>query len=252
MRSSIANASMSFPAAALIALAISVAVAACGGSGDGGGDDEGDEGDVDSGLGPQCGFAGDDFLPYAVGYRWSYRITDLESGERTVKDQRIDPEMNHPKYGPVVVQVTGKINGETISLSRREGDRVLRFQQEDRDENGALERTTIYEPPQIRIDETSEHLAVGAEWDEAYTEIELDPKGTEVQRTETIDHIEVIGDDDRCDSPMGEFRCLRFRRTRIAGGVAEKEFQFARGIGKIREIGGNQLEELTDCRTGGP
>ncbi len=31
------------------------------------------------------------------------------------------------------------------------------------------------------------------------------------------------------------------------GGIAEKEFHFARGVGKVTEIGGNQLEELTAC-----
>ena len=54
-----------------------------------------------------------------------------------------------------------------------------------------------------------------------------------------------------CDSPMGEFSCLRVRRTRITGGMAEKEFHFARGIGKVREVGSNQLEELTACGPGG-
>jgi hypothetical protein len=232
-------------------------LAACGGGGGGAGGDGGgdggddDDGEVDAGGldagGSRCGFAGDDFLPYAAGYTWSYRLTDLEDGERAIKEQRIDPQVDHPDYGPVVVQVTGKLDGQTVSLTRREGDRVLRFEQEDRDATGALERTTLYDPPQIRIDESSERTELGAAWDEAYTEIVLDPDGVEIMRVDTIDHLEVLGVDDPCDSPMGQFRCLRVRRTRLAGGVAEKEFHFARGIGKIREIGSNQLEELTGC-----
>lgn len=234
-----------------IATAALAALAAC----DGGGDDADDGGDdaaddaADDGGGDavDCDFDSDDYLPYAAGYTWSYRLTDLDDGERAIKEQRIEPEMVHPDYGAVVVQVTGKINGETISLTRKEGDRVLRFQQEDRDATGALERTTIYDPPQIRIDESSEHIQVGAAWDEAYTEIVLDPAGVEIMRVDTVDRSEVLGVDDPCDSPMGEFSCLRVRRTRLAGGVAEKEFHFARGIGKIREVGSNQLEELTAC-----
>lgn len=233
------------------ALALVLALPACGGGGDDD-DDDGDgggdagDGTADGGTAASCGFAGDAFLPYEVGYRWTYRLTDLDTGARATKDQRIDPEIDSD-YGPVFVQVTGKIDGETISLGRREGDRVLRFQQEDRDATGAIERTTIYDPPQVRIDETSEHTAAGAAWDEAYTEVVLGPDGAELMRVETVDHNEVIGADDPCDSPMGEFRCLRVRRTRTAGGTAEKEFQFARGVGKIREIGSKQLEELTDC-----
>ena len=245
------------------ALAVALALAACGGGGssddgddaddaDDTGDDADDTGDdvdggPDAGQTAQCGFAGDDFLPYAAGNRWTYLLTDLDTGDRATKEQRIDPEFEHPEYGLVFTQVTGKINGSTVSLARREGDRVLRFQQEDRDAADALERTTIYDPPQVRIDESPEHTVMGAEWDETYTEIELDPDGVELSRIETVDHNEVLGEDDPCDSPLGEFRCLRVRRTRVAGGVAEKEFHFARGIGKIREVGSNQLEELSAC-----
>ena len=238
-------------AASASALVVAAALAGCGGeSRDGGGPDGGVDpgGDAggDGGAGV-CGFAGDAYLPYAAGNTWTYRLTDLDSGQRATKEQRIDPEIDDPVYGAVLVQVTGKVNGETISLTRREGDRVLRFRQEDHDATGALERTTIYDPPQIRIDETGEHLALGAAWDEAYAETVTDPQGTELSRTDTVDHLEVLGVDDPCDSPMGEFRCLRVRRTRLQGGVAEKEFHFARGIGKIREVGSNQLEELTAC-----
>jgi hypothetical protein len=234
---------------AITAAAAAATAAACGGGGgDGGGDGGGgDDAGVDAGPDVSaCGFAGDAYLPYAPGYTWSYRVTDLGDGERVVKEQRIDPEMDS-SYGPVVVQVTGKLDGETVSLTRRDDDRVLRFQQEDHDATGAIERTTIYDPYQVRIDESAEHVALGAEWNEEYTEIEIGPDGVEVSRVDTLDQLRVLGVDDPCDSPMGEFRCLRVRRTRLAGGVAEKEFHFARGIGKIREVGANQLEELTGC-----
>lgn len=242
-----------------LAAALALVLAACGGGsadddtdgddtgGDGGTDGVDLDGGPDAGPTSQCGFASDDFLPYAAGNTWTYVLTDRQTGDRATKEQRIDPEFEHPDYGLVFTQVTGKINGSTVSLARREGDRVLRFQQEDRDATDALERTTIYDPPQIRIDESPERTVLGAEWDETYTEIELDPDGVELGRIETTDHNEVIGEDDPCDSPLGEFRCLRILRTRAAGGVARKEFQFARGIGKILELGSNQLEVLSDC-----
>lgn len=220
-----------------------VLLAACGG----GGDDDGSGADGGSGEG-ECGFAGDSYLPYEVGYSWTYRLTDLGSGERATKEQRIDEEMEHPDFGDVVVQVTGKLSGETVSLARREGDRVVRFQQEDYDSTGALERTTTYDPPQIRIDETAEHLEADAEWDESYTETIVDDLGVETS-VQTTDHWTVLAVDDECESPLGTFTCIRLRKTRTEGGVAEKEFHFARGIGKIREVGANQLEELTACGT---
>jgi hypothetical protein len=238
-----------------MASALALCLSACGGGGDDG--DDADDGQSDAGdgdAGPPvspCGFDGDDYLPYAAGYTWTYRLTDLDDGDRATKEQRIDPGTDHADYGSVMVQVTGKLNGETISLTRREGDRVLRFEQEDRDATGALERTTIYEPPQIRIDESPEHIAVDAMWNEQYTETVLGPDGELLTQNPTTDQVQILGVDIPCDSPMGEFRCLRVRRTRTVGGVAVKEFLFARGIGKIREVGANQLEELTDCAVAG-
>ena len=214
-----------------------LAVAACGG-----GDDDGSDG----GGTELCDFGTDDYLPFAPGFTWTYTVTDLGTGERETKEQRVDPETEHPEYGPVLTQVTGKLNGSTISLMRKDGDRVVRFEQEDRDETDALEQTTFYDPPVIRIDESAERTVADAEWDEEYTETVEDPiNGTTM--VATVDHWQVLGVDEPCDSPLGTFSCIRLRRTRVTGGIAEKEFHFARGVGKVREIGDNQLEELAAC-----
>jgi hypothetical protein len=220
--------------AAILAAASLILFAGCGGDDDGGGD---------SGM---CGFDSDEYLPYQAGFSWTYQITDLVSGQKETKEQHLEPEMEHPDFGTVLTQVTGKLNGTTISLTRKEDDRVLRFQQEDRDATDALEKTTTYDPPEIRIDESADRIVAGAEWDESYTETIEDPvNGTTA--IATVDHWEVLGVDEPCDSPLGTFMCLRVRRTRTMGGIAEKEFHFARGVGKVREIGSNQLEELTAC-----
>ena len=229
-------------ALAILAAGSLLAASGCGGDDDAAGGDGGAAGD--------CGFDSDDYLPYEAGFTWTYRITDLVSGATETKDQLLEPETEHPEYGTVLTQVTGKLNGTTVSLVRREGDRVLRFEQEDRDTSGALEQTTTYDPAQIRIDESSERTAAGAEWDEEYTETIDDPvNGTTV--IPTVDHWVVLGVDEPCDaadgSGLGPFSCIRLRRTRTMGGIAEKEFHFARGIGKVKEIGANQLEELTAC-----
>lgn len=217
-------------AGALVALA---ALAGCSGDDDG------------SGSGT-CGFDSDEYLPYQPGFSWSYSITDLVSGAKEIKEQHLEPEMEHPEFGSVMTQVTGKLNGSTISLVRKEGDRVLRFQQEDRDASDVLEKTTTYDPAEIRIDESAERTMADAEWDEEYTETIDDPvNGTTV--IPTVDHWVVLGVDEPCESPLGMFSCIRLRRTRTMGGIAEKEFHFARGIGKVREIGANQVEELTAC-----
>ncbi len=217
----------------MLAAGTLVALAGCGG-------------DDDGSVSGTCGFDSDDYLPYQPGFSWSYSITDLVSGAKEIKEQHLEPETEHPEFGSVMTQVTGKLNGSTVSLVRKEGDRVLRFQQEDRDASDALEQTTTYDPSEIRIDESAERTMADAAWDEEYTETIDDPvNGTTV--IPTIDHWVVLGVDEPCESPLGMFSCIRLRRTRTMGGIAEKEFHFARGIGKVREIGANQVEELTAC-----
>lgn len=220
---------------AILAAGCLLAAIGCGGGGD---DDGGDA---------TCGFDSDEYLPYQPGFTWTYRITDLVSGATETKEQRLEPEMEHPDYGSVMTQVTGKLNGSTISLVRKEDNRVLRFEQEDHDASDALEQTTTYEPPAIRIDESPERIVADAEWDEEYTETIDDPVNG-ITVIPTVDHWVVLGVDEPCgEEPIGPLTCIRLKRTRTMGGIAEKEFHFARGVGKVTEIGGNQLEELTAC-----
>src|SRR5262245_42416324 len=163
----------------------------------GGGDDSG----------PDCGFGTDEYLPYQAGFTWTYAITDLSSGEQAVKEQRIDPEIDSD-FGRVLVQVTGKIDGMTVSLVRRENDRVLRFQQEDQDKAGNVQKQSIYGPAEIRIDESADHTMEGASWDESYTETITDAAGGPPVVIATVDHWEVLGVDVACESPLGSFECI--------------------------------------------
>jgi hypothetical protein len=202
---------------------------------------DGDPGTIAEDL---CGFGSERYLPYQPGFTWTYQITDVGSGQRKIKEQHLEGEVEHPDFGRVIVQITGKLAGSTRSLLRVDGERVVRFLQEDRDAGGAVERTTTYDPGQIRIDES--RLDVGATWTESYQETQAEPAGAPVVST-TTDRWEVIGLDVPCRSPAGTFECLHLRRSRVEGGVAVKEFLFARGVGKIRESGDSQIEELAAC-----
>lgn len=217
------------------------AFAACGG-----GDDDDATVDVDAGDDGPCGFE-DRYLPYQVGYQWNYRVTDLGNPDVTTKNQVLTME-DDPDLGSVIVQTTTKATGSTVSALKREADSVLRLRQEDRDELGALERTTVYAPGQNRLDEAPANLVVGAEWDDIYTVTVTDAVGNPVSTGERTDHWEVLGIDVDCSSPLGDFSCLHVRRQRIAGGVSDKQFFYAKGIGKVKEVNANQVEELVSCQ----
>ncbi len=236
------------PLRLLLVSLLAVPLAACGGGSGGGGGtpDGGGGGGADSGASP-CGFASTDYLPYQVGNHWTYQVTDLGNGQHDTKDQSLGPEMTDPTFGDVVVQTTDKANGQTVSYLQPDGDQIIRLYQEDHDATGALQQATTYDPSELRIDESDGHLAAGAAWDQTYIRTVNDPQGTLLTQTHIVDHWEVLGVDVACDSPLGTFTCVRLHKVRTQGGVADKEYFFARGVGKVREVGGNQLEELTSC-----
>jgi hypothetical protein len=224
----------------IISLAL---LAACGDDGNSTTDGGGPDGDPAT----ACGFGSDRYLPYDVGFTWTYRITDLSSGAKETKEQSIDEQREDPTFGTVTVQTTGKLNGSTRSLVKLDGDRIVRVQQEDIDAAGAVEKTSVYDPGQLRIDESAARLTAGAAWDESYTTTETPALGGVPVMTAVVDHWEVLAASVPCESALGTFDCVRLKKTRTTGGTSMKEFFFARGVGKVKEAGDSQLEELTAC-----
>jgi hypothetical protein len=194
----------------------------------------------------ECGFA-QELLPFDVGDSWTYTVTELSTGERTQKSQRIESAPDHPDYGPVVKQITDKANGRADSLLRKEDGQVLRFEQQDFDLNGVLERTTVYDPARLRIDESDARIADGATFTDSYQETTTDAVGGGVVTAAVVDEWEVLGVDVSCESVLGSFECIQLRRVRTAGGTSDKQFFFALGIGKVKEVGTKSVEDLVDC-----
>lgn len=217
---------------------------ACGG---------GSSSDPDSGVnGNDCEQGGKSasnrYLPTTVGDVWRYDVTDPTGVDpQTIKRQEITEEfVPDGETEPVFVQETTKNTGRTVNWMRVVGESTVRVQQQDYDVNGVLERTTRYEPYRLRLDESAERLAQGATWDETYTEIVYDPNGVELQRIDAIDQWTIMAVDMPCATPWGELSCIHVHREQIQGGIAIKDYFFARGYGKIREEGG-QIETLKGC-----
>ncbi len=216
-------------------LAVAFLVAACGG----------DDGPT---VSDECGFA-DRLLPFEAGYSWEYRVTDLSTGVRTTKMQSLgatpvtDPAFPGEMF---IEQTTIKANGQTVSKLKLEGDAIIRFVQEDFDDVGDSERVTIYMPGKLRLDEAAARLTVGTTFTENYTATVTETGGTATS-TDITESWEVISESSPCTSPLGNFDCTVIRRSRTVGGTSTKDFHFAKGIGKVREEGLSQLEEVVGC-----
>lgn len=218
-------------------LGLAVACVACGG----GGDDDPDGG----GAGGDCSMGGtasnDRYLPFDVGNHWRYRVTAAgDPSDISTKTQDLTDEGDD-----LITQTTQKGGGSTVSKLDIVGDAVMRFSQEDYDSTDMLLMTTYYEPDgKARIDEDPARLMMGATWDETYTKRVVPAMGAEIMTTVT-DTWTVMGVDVACSSPLGDYSCIHLMRERD-NPVIVKEYWYARGIGKVREEGG-QIEELLGC-----
>jgi hypothetical protein len=135
---------------------------------------------------------------------------------------------------------TEKANGSTVSWQEDRCTSIVRHREQSFDSANAMESDQFYMPSKLRIDETAEHLSVGARWTVAYEEVEIDPVAgeTRVSKDETWS-VEAIGES--VTVPAGTFTTVRLRK--ITSGEADKQFWFAAGVGKIKEEG-EQREEL--------
>ncbi len=191
-----------------------------------------------SGLVAACGSeppdlpdAGESLFPVAVGNRWEYRVED-STGDVTAKVQTITSTRAD---GFLFQTVRG--DRETFSVQRIDAEgRLIRVSEYSTKIGVVVERITFV-PYDVRVD--VDEIEVGAKYTQTYLE-DHDPLDgfPDVEKTQTFT-VESI--DDPVSVPAGSFRAIRIRRT-TAGGPA-KTYWFAKGVGKLKEAGG-QLEEL--------
>jgi hypothetical protein len=207
---------------------------------------------IDAGAGGEdgggCGAAvGERLLPLAVGNRWTYRVTDQDG---TVVDKKTSVEAYEDaggrKAGTMAFRIrTEKTDGVTVSWQQDRCDAVARHHEQGFLLDGGLESDEYYQPYKLRIDETEAHVASGASWVLGFTEVAVDPvtkAETSKAKTETWS-VEGVGE--VITVPAGTFTCLHVRKVGLEDGQADKQFWFAPGVGKVKEVG-SQTEELVE------
>lgn len=127
----------------------------------------------------------------------------------------------------------------TISAQRLDGTKLIRLSETTYDVD-VLDQRFRYSPSALRVD--TEQTTLGATYSSTHLEEELDAAGTiippalNIARTFTVEAV-----DESVTVPAGTFSCVRLRRDTVGG--ASKTYWFARGVGKVREVGG-QIEVL--------
>lgn len=219
----------------LLAIATSSLVA-CGGGG-GGNDPDGPPGG--------CPTSGR-YLDLPVGASFTYRVTDVGNGQVTQKVQTVGAteDVGGAKAGVIANRVTTtKPGGMTISWQEDTGDTVVRHREQDM--SGATLTDEIYNPSKPRMDDTAAHTAAGASWQVSYQEV-VTTQGQGTTMADKVEDWNIVAVDTMISVPGGEFCTIQVHRVSRVGGTigSDKTYYFARGIGKIKEEGDSQIEEL--------
>lgn len=184
--------------------------------------------------------------PLAVGFSWSYRVTDLETGADATKTRVIEAleDIGDRKAGIQGFRMrVENANGYSVSWHEDLGEDVgvVRHREKAFDGN-VLEREEYYDAHKLRVSERPEHRVAGASWTETYLETRLEPgmpeEADEKVRTWTVEAVA-----ESVTVPAGTFDALRVRRASPAGGT-DKILWLVEGIGMVREHDMIEAEEL--------
>jgi hypothetical protein len=194
----------------------------------------------------------DSYFPLVSGNSWAYVVIDQESDETSSKTQRVEGREPVPGREEIVAyRLTTEKAGaiSTVSWQDERDLELVRFLEHSLDFDGSVRAIESYDPYKLRLDQKPEHLNVGATFSQEYAETHTNV--VEQTTSELAKHEEWLVEavDEMVTVPAGTFECLRLRRSGDATQPI-KTFFFARGVGKIKETGG-QTEELASYELDG-
>ena len=255
-RSSMSIQSASVAIVANMAITLCLGVAACGntdpGTLTGSAGMSGGAGSGGTGLGGAGGSGMGDvsqLLPIKTGNSWTYLVT-VTGESPTPKTQTVMEQGpvggTGPNAGVTAFRfVTNKgLDGmdETVSWQARVGTRVVRYREQSymRTAPHALELEEHWTPHKLRVDESPAHMVAGATWTETDQETKL-PVGGTVLTVPVEERWTVTAERQPVTVQGRSYEVMIVMKTST---TSAKTYWWARGIGKVKEIGDNQTEEL--------
>ena len=220
-------------------------LAACGG-GDGDNGVTADANPLDPDAGAGCATpAAQRLLPLAVGATWTFTVTDGAATETKTSTVQAYEDVGATKAGIMAFRVrTEKIDGSTVSWQEDQCDKIVRHREQSFDLGNVMVSEQIYNPQKLRVDETPDHVTLGATWIDTYTEVEEDQITGDIITTDKSESWTVDAASESITVPAGTFDAIKLHRVGTDVGASDKYYWFAPGVGKIKETG-TQTEELS-------
>lgn len=186
------------------------------------------------------------YMGLTTGKSWTYRVTDVVDGTVAEKTQTVGAleDVGGAKAGTMAYKMTTvKLGGTVESWQEDTGEAIRRHREIDL--AGGTQGEEIYEPHKLRVDESAARIVANAMYTEMYTEHFTDAATMAMTMTMKTEDWTVEELEDQVTVPAGTFCAMRLRRISMtAVGGSDKTYWFARGVGKVKEVGVNRIEEL--------
>ena len=223
---------------------LTIMLAACGSSGDNSQTDAAAHADtaIDSPSDPALRYE-----PWKVGAVWSYRLTDPNGVLPPAMDKRTTVVDQRDVGGVHAGQLAFFVHAEQLKGSKDvyeaiAGELDVRYQSTFYDANGLMTGTDVDQPYRLKLDESAAHTKAGAQWSEMFVETTSTGSTTKTESWQVVSATEPV------TVLAGSYTCLHVRRTSNGGTV--QDYWYARGVGKVKETGGGQDEELMSFTPG--
>jgi hypothetical protein len=199
------------------------------------------------------------YYPLAVGNSWTFQETATDGTVSSEVVSVVAQEMVGGTGPNAALTAFRVVTGNKVNDPNGDSDweaevqtpdlRVVRYREVNVGEGKGLEKNEAYwDPPRLRCDEAADRIIASASWEEdPYTEYDTDvdsdadggtfiPDGGMTSSVED-DIWSVIGVDETVTVLAGKFKTLHVKRINKDSSDGVKEFWFARGVGRVKEIG---------------
>jgi hypothetical protein len=189
--------------------------------------------------------SGGSLLPLKTGNSWSYRTTkgtEVGSKTQTVGELEMVGGSGpmHTSMAYRMSTMKGDGSDKTVSWQAELAGKVVRYRELAYAKSSAeVELEEHWEPYKLRVD--GSQLTAGTMYTDEYKETKL-PAGAAPVTQPARETWLVVAVDELVSVPAGMFRAVVIERV---GATSTKRYWFARGVGKVKEQSGAQLEELT-------
>lgn len=183
-------------------------------------------------------------FPLETGNSWTFRTTKgTATGSKT---QTVGELQKVGGDGPMsgvmaYLMTTTKDDGmdKTESWQAELEGKIVRYRERSYSaSDGQVELEEYWDPYKLRIDGTQ--LTAGTTYTEEYNETKVMAGAAPVTAVSS-DAWRVVAVDEMVTVPAGTFNTVLIEKV---GGTSTKRYWFARGVGKVKEQSGAQLEEL--------